>query len=242
MKIDIAGLHEGFDRARRGKSSRHSPADRVTPSLFQFDYLALSRLGADIRELIAELPSQTGGRVALDLGADKCPYRGVLEAGGFSVKTLDVAPGGDYVGSAERTGLPDSSFDLVLCTQVLEHCDDPWAATREIRRILKPGGHLIATVPHVWFYHPHPSDHWRFTQEGVVKLCSNADLVTRTLLAQGGSVLTLGQVVNFLAYGVLGRWGGPLFALVNLLAGAADELVRNELLCLNFAVLAQRER
>jgi SAM-dependent methyltransferase len=111
---------------------------------------------------------------------------------------------------------------------------------KEIERILRPGGHAIFSVPHVWFYHPHPSDHWRFTQEGVLKLCRSAGLEPLTLLAQGGSLATAAQVVNFLAYGVMGRLGAPLYAGLNTMARVVDPLVRNELFCHNFACLAQR--
>ena len=38
-------------------------------------------------------------------------------------------------------------FDLVLATDVIEHVDDDTAALREIRRVLKPGGHALITVP-----------------------------------------------------------------------------------------------
>lgn len=46
-------------------------------------------------------------------------------------------------------GLPfsDTAFDIVLCEQVLEHLDDPGAALREIARVLRPGGLLVAGVP-----------------------------------------------------------------------------------------------
>lgn len=42
---------------------------------------------------------------------------------------------------------PDNSFDLVLATDVIEHVDDDAGALREIRRVLRPGGHVIVTVP-----------------------------------------------------------------------------------------------
>lgn len=235
-------MREGFLAAQTGKASRHAVSDRVHPQIWQYDYLTLSRLSADVRSLVCEVPPPRHGARALDLGADKSPYRDLLASRGYEVRTLDITldGGADYAGTAESTGLPDASFDLVLCTQVIEHCMNPWAAVREIHRILRPGGHLVVSAPHVWFFHPHPTDHWRFTQEGMAHLCREASLEPVSLLAQGGSVLTLCQVLNFLAYGVLGTAGAPLYAALNLAATVADRLAPNELFCHNFACLARR--
>jgi len=41
----------------------------------------------------------------------------------------------------------DATFDLVLATDVIEHVDDDAAALRGIRRVLKPGGRALITVP-----------------------------------------------------------------------------------------------
>ena len=242
MRVDLQRMRDGFLEAQRGKASRHAVEDRVHPSRWQYDYLTLSRLARDIETLVREVPQGAAGARALDLGSDKSPYRDLLVSCGFEVRTLDIAldGGADYAGTAEATGLPAASFDLVLCTQVLEHSMNPWAAVREIHRILKPGGHLIVSAPHVWFFHPHPTDHWRFTQEGMAHLCREAGLEPVVLLAQGGSVLTLCQVVNFLAYGVLGKLGAPLYAALNLAAAVGDRLVPDQLFCHNFACLARR--
>jgi SAM-dependent methyltransferase len=43
--------------------------------------------------------------------------------------------------------LPDSSFDAVICSHVLEHVDDDRAAMRELSRITAPGGWCIVMVP-----------------------------------------------------------------------------------------------
>lgn len=42
---------------------------------------------------------------------------------------------------------PDNSFDTAICFEVLEHLFDPMSAIKEAFRLLKPGGHLIVTVP-----------------------------------------------------------------------------------------------
>ncbi len=50
-------------------------------------------------------------------------------------------------GSVHQIPLPDSYFDLVLCTEVLEHCPDDEAVLKELARVLAPGASLIISVP-----------------------------------------------------------------------------------------------
>ena len=47
----------------------------------------------------------------------------------------------------DRLPIEDSSVDLVICKDVLEHLIDPLFLTNEIFRILKPGGHFLVHVP-----------------------------------------------------------------------------------------------
>ncbi len=49
--------------------------------------------------------------------------------------------------TAEALPLSPSTFDLVICAEVLEHLADPDAALRELRRVIRPGGRLILSVP-----------------------------------------------------------------------------------------------
>lgn len=46
--------------------------------------------------------------------------------------------------------LPESHFDLVLCSEVIEHIADSKAALSQMRRIIKPDGRLILSTPHRW--------------------------------------------------------------------------------------------
>ncbi|RQS34596.1 class I SAM-dependent methyltransferase [Burkholderia sp. Bp8992] len=50
----------------------------------------------------------------------------------------------------QATSFDDSSFDLIITEDVLEHVPCPEMAFSEIRRILKPGGYHISTIPVKW--------------------------------------------------------------------------------------------
>jgi SAM-dependent methyltransferase len=243
MDIDLSDIAAAF-RTAQGRSSGHHVSDRLRPSILEYDYLGLSTLLADVERLIERVPpgSRDHQTLALDLGCGKSPYRELIEARGFTLKTLDIDADSspDFVRSVEATGLPDGFADLVLCTQVLEHSLNPERGVKEIHRILRAGGHLIASAPHVWFYHPHPSDNWRFTQEGLTRLMSGAGLQPIRLLSQGGSALSYFQIVNFFLYALFGKFGAPAYAANNLMGRLADRLFQNSLFCMNFAILARK--
>lgn len=50
----------------------------------------------------------------------------------------------------QSTSFADSSFDLIITEDVLEHVPFPDQAFAEIRRILKPGGYHVGTIPVNW--------------------------------------------------------------------------------------------
>jgi len=58
------------------------------------------------------------------------------------------------IGEDSRVDFPDGTFGGAVAIEVMEHLFDPLAAAKELHRILKPGGVLVATVPnfgyHAW--------------------------------------------------------------------------------------------
>lgn len=53
-------------------------------------------------------------------------------------------------GDAAQLPFDDNTFDRIVCSEVLEHVPDPEAVLAEIRRILKPDGIFVASVPRYW--------------------------------------------------------------------------------------------
>lgn len=53
---------------------------------------------------------------------------------------------------ADGFALPFSthSFDVIICSEVLEHVDDYPSMLNEMHRLLKPGGRLAVSVPRAW--------------------------------------------------------------------------------------------
>lgn len=70
-----------------------------------------------------------------------------------------------------RLPFPDETFDLVVCTSVLEHVADSAAALRELHRVTRGGGRLWLEVPFLYHYHVSSTgdrcDFRRWTWEGL---------------------------------------------------------------------------
>ena len=101
----------------------------------------------------------------------------------LTARIAEAHPGADspvLVGDITAMPFGDLEFDGVTCGEVLEHLDDDRAAVREIARVLRPGGVLVASVPaNPWRYDW--VDHWvghrrRYTQDGFEQLMALAGL------------------------------------------------------------------
>ena len=113
----------------------------------------------------------------------------------------------------------------MLCTQVLEHCDDPDQAVRELRRVTRPGGRVLASTHGVQVYHPSPEDYWRWTHTGLTRLFErNAEWSALSVEPGAGSASGLAMLLaTFTEFGlrrsVLAK--GPV-SLLNRAGAALD--------------------
>lgn len=110
------------------------------------------------------LPQPNHGATILDLGCGDGYWSEKFKKLGYNVSAVDgetVYPNinADYqykemmlCDANKKLPFPDSSFDVVWCSEVIEHLSNYKFTITEIMRVLKPGGRYILTTPNSFFW------------------------------------------------------------------------------------------
>jgi SAM-dependent methyltransferase len=173
-------------------------AERRDPPRTSPTWVVRHALAQWLRAQADELRSGSLVRV-LDVGCGVKPYYPFFADVASEYVGVDVVenPMAELLGSVEALPVEDASFDVVLCTQVLEHCEDPGQAVRELRRVTRPGGRVLASTHGVQVYHPSPVDYWRWTHEGLSRLfATNADWKTVSVTPAAGTASALAMLLG----------------------------------------------
>jgi SAM-dependent methyltransferase len=146
------------------------------------------------RDLKVELAGADGN--VLDVGAGAQPYRPLLPAGA-RYRAIDVAVAGEAFGyelpdteyfEGDRWPVDDASVDVVLATETLEHVPEPRVFLAEARRVLRPGGRIVLTVPFAARWHYIPHDYWRYTPSSLRNLLEGAGFGEVVVYARGNEL------------------------------------------------------
>lgn len=221
---------------REGGSQMPSEADWPFPerrhaSLGNPDYLGCGPLVRELQAAIASELAGSSGLSILDVGCGRKPFFPFFGHCAGRYLGTDIVPGSevDIVCPAEQLQVPDEWADVVLCLSVLEHVDDPAQVVREIHRVLKPDGVLFASTHGTFPWHPHPQDHWRWTQTGLRRLFELSGGFSRVeLRATRGSFSGIFFFLAHCVYAWVGqgriRWRlrRPATALVNRIGEFVD--------------------
>ncbi len=190
-----------------------------------------------------------GGRV-LDAGAGRLTYAPRLRQVAREVISLDryrIKDGLNILSDLVELPLADNSFDSVFCSQVLEHVPDPHSVLGEFARILRPGGTLLLSVPHLAYLHNEPHDYYRYTEFGLKHLLGESGFEIQEIRWSGGVLSFLGHMPSTLIVNL--AWGIPvIFPVVSFLnrlwsrgiAWLERKDQRRRRFALNLVVLATR--
>ena len=108
------------------------------------------------------------GRTLEELGRYGEVYGIELDPGAAEV-AQDRGCGEVRIGRLEELPWADEYFDLITCLDVIEHTPDDRVTLRELRRVCKPGGFLLVTVPAyqgLWSTHDVANHHYRRYSRG----------------------------------------------------------------------------
>ena len=201
--------------------------------------------------LVPRLTRLAHGRF-LDAGCGRMPYRDYVIGRTVAYTGVDreaQAFPGTLMADVCALPIRGNAYDVVLCSEVLEHVDNPDAAFAELSRVLCPGGTLILTVPFLGRLHEEPHDYFRFTRHALRSLAVRHGLIVRELVSTG-------SVFGFLAHQISSVLVVPTYriplageilfwvnaALIVLPASLLDRLLPlRERLPLGYVLVAQRD-
>ena len=148
------------------------------------------------------------GRV-LDVGGSRVHRYGRFDVNGgpwsVTVVNPDPAERPDLCAFAEVMPTDSETYDVVRLSEVLEHVRDPVAVLKEMRRVIKPDGDLLATVPFIYRIHGPDTDWHRFTPARLTDDLESTGFRVVSLVALGSLYST---VVDLIEQG----WGRVPFA------------------------------
>lgn len=168
----------------------------------------------------------------LDVGCGAMPYRDAVLRAARSYDGLDVEERHAEVRFVapvtDMAPVESSSYDTVLCSEVLEHVSAPDQALSEIARVLRVGGKLILTVPFLGRLHEEPHDYARYTEHGLRVMCERAGLKVEEIRTTGSLGSFLGHQ---LSTGIVGAtWHVPLLRWIFFGANVALVVVPSMLM------------
>jgi SAM-dependent methyltransferase len=204
---------------------------RRNPSLSSTTYAVRAPLAQWLRGEAELARSRERRPRLLDVGCGAKPYEPFFADVVADYVGVDVAnPLAELEGTVEQIPVPDASFEVVLCTQTFEHANDPARAVRELRRVVAPGGRVLASTHGVQVYHPNPDDLWRWTHAGLERLFGeNASWTAVTVTPGAGTTACIGMLVATYIHLLAKRarvtpLATPFVAGVNLVSRGVDRL------------------
>ncbi len=180
------------------------------------------------REIVHDLIPRYAKGLTLDVGAGTAKYREFIRAHVTDYKASDIEKGPhiDFVESALSLSHADRTFDTVLSFQTLEHVEDPNKVLSELRRVLRPGGVCVLTVPFLMAEHSVPSDYRRYTVEGAVTAFKDERFEIIEAGAYGGTCTVLAEGLKFF---FIHPWLGRTY-------GRIRRTIVERLMCLLYAL------
>jgi SAM-dependent methyltransferase len=142
--------------------------------------------------VISNVSERGNETLILDAGAGECRFKDKLRYAQYVA--VDATYGDqswdyskiDVASSLDCLPFESDGFDIIICTQVLEHVREPQRVLEELFRTLKQGGVVLISAPQGWGVHQAPHDYFRFTRFALSHLLEQAGFEQITITPSGG--------------------------------------------------------
>lgn len=195
-----------------------------------------------------EKHSKKDGKI-LDAGAGRLAYRSILKnyfkeyvSTDFTKTHSDLS----VISDIEKLPFKKNEFDMVLCTEVLEHVPHPWIAINELYRVLKTDGIAIITVPHLAYLHNMPYDFYRYTEHGLRTLTNEVGFKNIEIRPIGGFFCFIGYIrstllIPLFSFPIIGNLIFLINYLFSLVDISIDRFSKNwKIFPLNYILIAKK--
>jgi len=135
----------------------------------------------------------------LDAGCGHAPYIDLVKKYSTELISLDYEisrPDQQVCADVRKLPFVKDSIDSLLSTQVLEHVANPFEAIQEAGRVVRSGGMLLLSVPHLSRLHELPNDYFRFTENGLRYLAQVGGFNVIEIVPTGGLLTFLSHQVS----------------------------------------------
>jgi SAM-dependent methyltransferase len=150
---------------RAPKQKRGTLVDRVKRRLYRFNLSDRKLSTRNLDRLCRDYATATRTLVVHSEDVDYRPYF----PNAFAVTKRPDVPADMHVDLYYRdlSKLESESYEMIVCTGLLEHVPEPQLLIDELRRILKPGGKLVLSASAVFSFHECPDNYFHFTPYGM---------------------------------------------------------------------------
>lgn len=103
-----------------------------------------------------------------------------FQKGKVETLDIDINSGATYIADITKNNylsMKEEMFDVIICTEVLEHTLNPFAAVAEMYRLLKKDGIILISTPFNFRIHGPLPDCWRFTEHGLRELLKKFKII-----------------------------------------------------------------
>ena len=208
-----------------GEATQRARRERISPRPSDPHFLHLHSLRDGLARVFAEISEREAPGRAIDIFCGTSPYRSIMPPGDLVTVDIDFHFGRPSVVAGVQQPFGDATFDVAICTQALYLLADRDELVQEMRRILRPGGTAVVTVPVIFRSETSETEH-RYSPAEFTAVFSN--WVDVDISRAGGLGTGAAYWINAWLGGLSRRLSIPVWAqraayrAVNMAAGVAD--------------------